>query len=174
MAILTPATFNEDAFTQILNYLAPSNTENSPEHSAETRPSIPSGHDSPHLRELVVNTSCTNENNAPILTQITGLSKLSIHSPTRAILDLLPDWLRRLSDSLTELHLTVRTFPPLFLFFLPVGLNFNFSPLLHSPPPAFFSSFPFLNEPCLLLSLFPFPFLSLLFFLLVLMFDGMN
>ncbi|KAF9444948.1 hypothetical protein P691DRAFT_735742 [Macrolepiota fuliginosa MF-IS2] len=87
VAILTPATCHEDVFTPSLQHFA----SLAPIH--------------PHLRELEVNTSCTSEERAPTLVRIAGLSKLSIHSPTRAILELLPEWLRKLSDSLTELHL---------------------------------------------------------------------
>ncbi|KAF5347298.1 hypothetical protein D9756_009891 [Leucocoprinus leucothites] len=112
VAIFTPTTFLPDTLLPILSYLAqPSSIQTSFEEQLSEKPSRQiTEHDtqSPNLRELVVNTSCTDGNNAPILTQITGLSELSIHSPTRAILDLLPDWLRRLSDSLIELHLKVR------------------------------------------------------------------
>ncbi|KAF8890708.1 hypothetical protein BD779DRAFT_1610777 [Infundibulicybe gibba] len=36
---------------------------------------------------------------------MTGLDSLTIHDPSRAVLWLLPEWLGRLSDSLTRLHL---------------------------------------------------------------------
>lgn len=61
----------------------------------------------PYLTELSVNFACTDEVRSPILAQINGLRKLRISSPTRAILQLLPEWLERLSSSLVELHLTV-------------------------------------------------------------------
>ncbi|XP_006455885.1 hypothetical protein AGABI2DRAFT_210518 [Agaricus bisporus var. bisporus H97] len=113
VAIFTPITFHEDVFTDAVD--------------------IP-----PILQELVVNTSCTDEVRAPLLIQITGLSKLSIHSPTRAILQLLSDWLRRLSDTLTELHLkdncgsvtpgVLRSFMPLLernIQSLSIGLSYS-------------------------------------------------
>lgn len=61
----------------------------------------------PQLRELTVNSSCTDEVRAPILVQINELQKLTLRDPSRAILQILPDWLGRLSKSLTELHLRV-------------------------------------------------------------------
>lgn len=105
VAILTPTTFDEGVFTNVLKFFA-----SSPSPDISTSTHAPSPHAPRNLQELIVNTSCTDEERAPLLTQVTGLSKLSIHSPTRAILELLPDWLRRLSDSLTELHLKVRIY----------------------------------------------------------------
>jgi len=102
--------FNPDTFTHILQRLVTLNTQIPFNYSPEVSPCRLVRHDTPYLQEIAVNASCTNENNAPILAQISGLSKLSIYSPTRAILDLLPGWLRRLSDSLRELHLKVCTF----------------------------------------------------------------
>lgn len=102
VAIFMAVAFHPNTFTGTLQRLVSLNTH----PSSETSP-CRSG--TPYLQELTVNACCTNENNAPILAQISGLSRLSIHSPTRAILDLLPGWLRRLSDTLKELHLKVCT-----------------------------------------------------------------
>ncbi|KAJ7468685.1 hypothetical protein FB451DRAFT_379180 [Mycena latifolia] len=57
------------------------------------------------LANLRVNSSCTDDGNAPILAKIVGLRTLELKSPSRAILQLLPDWLGRLT-SLKELHMT--------------------------------------------------------------------
>lgn len=43
----------------------------------------------------------------PIITQIRGLKRLELHGPTRAILELLPEWLNHLSETLKEVHLKV-------------------------------------------------------------------
>jgi len=109
VAIFMAITFHPNTFTRILQHLVTLNTQISFNPSSEASLCRIARHGPPYLQELAVNASCTNENNAPILAQISGLSKLSIYSPTRAILDLLPGWLRRLSDSLTELHLKVCT-----------------------------------------------------------------
>jgi hypothetical protein len=45
---------------------------------------------------------------APVLANIDGLRELGLSNPTRAILNLLPEWLNRLSKSLVALHLTVK------------------------------------------------------------------
>ena len=63
----------------------------------------------PCLRTLRVNKTCNDTPSAPILSQIVGLGSLTVIDPSRAILDLLPDWLSRLSDTLLELHLIVST-----------------------------------------------------------------
>lgn len=60
------------------------------------------------LRDLTVNASCTDEIRAPILTRIESLEKLTIYNPSRAVLELLPEWLRRLSGTLLGFHLKVR------------------------------------------------------------------
>ena len=62
---------------------------------------------SPELRVLKVNTACTDGVSAPVLSEIVGLGSLTVIDPNRAILDLLPDWLSRLSGTLCELHLLV-------------------------------------------------------------------
>lgn len=56
------------------------------------------------LREICVNHSCTDELRAPLVANVQGLSVLSLVDPSRAILQLLPEWLERISDSLRELH----------------------------------------------------------------------
>lgn len=123
VAIFMAIAFHPNTFTRILQSLVTLNTQISLNSSSETSPCRLARHGLPYLRELAVNASCTNENNAPILAQISGLSKLSIYSPTRAILDLLPGWLRRLSDSLRELHLKVGTLG------FPIGWCFSVSGL---------------------------------------------
>jgi hypothetical protein len=62
---------------------------------------------SPELRTLKVNATCTTGISAPVLSKIVGLQSLAVIDPNRAILDLLPDWLSRLSGTLRELHLLV-------------------------------------------------------------------
>jgi hypothetical protein len=49
------------------------------------------------------------ERNAPVLAKIDGLCELGLSNPTRTILNLLPEWLNRLSKSLVTLHLTVKS-----------------------------------------------------------------
>ena len=83
-----PATFHEDVFIDSLKLL----------------PNFGSS-----LRELVLNSSCTSdEEKVSLLTDIRGLDKLALHSPGRAVLQPLPDWLKKNADTLTELHLLVR------------------------------------------------------------------
>ena len=62
---------------------------------------------SPELRTLKVNTACIAGVSALVLSRIVGLRCLTVADPNRAILDLLPDWLSRLSGTLCELHLLV-------------------------------------------------------------------
>ncbi|KAF9526215.1 hypothetical protein CPB83DRAFT_940082 [Crepidotus variabilis] len=57
------------------------------------------------LDDLEVNASCLDEPNALSLSFISGLRRLSIWNPSRAILQLLPDRLDRLSVSLVDLAL---------------------------------------------------------------------
>jgi hypothetical protein len=59
------------------------------------------------LNEVEVNASCFDELRAPELVKLGNLRKLSLIGPGRAILQLLPDWLSRLSETLVELHLRV-------------------------------------------------------------------
>ena len=82
---LVPRTYHEDVFTQTLQALK----------------------DASLLEDLTVNSSCTDAQRAPLITQIECLTRLELQDPTRAILDLLPAWLDRLSGTLTELHLKV-------------------------------------------------------------------
>ena len=62
---------------------------------------------SPELRVLKVSAACTDKVSSAVLTEIVGLGSLAVIDPNRAILNLLPDWLSRLSGSLYELHLLV-------------------------------------------------------------------
>lgn len=57
------------------------------------------------LRHLTVNSACTDEAGSSAVVTIDGLHSLTLIDPTRAILNKLPDWLARLSGSLTALHL---------------------------------------------------------------------
>ena len=59
------------------------------------------------LNAVEANASCFDELRAPNLVKLGNLRKLSLISPGRAILQLLPDWLSRLSETLVELHLRV-------------------------------------------------------------------
>jgi hypothetical protein len=81
----TPQTYHEDLFQQSLITLR----------------------DLRSLTAIAVNASCTDDAKVPVLVELCGLKKLTLESPSRAILQLLPDWLRRLSGTLQELHLTV-------------------------------------------------------------------
>jgi hypothetical protein len=63
--------------------------------------------DRPFLSRLSVNCICIDEISTPILATITGLRELELSDPTQIILDLLPEWLSRLSKTLVALHLTV-------------------------------------------------------------------
>ncbi|KAF9546255.1 hypothetical protein CPC08DRAFT_379982, partial [Agrocybe pediades] len=81
--IFTPVTYHEDLFAL----------------------SIPILHNLAYLTELTVNASCTDDDHAPAIVQISRLRKLALKSPGRTILNLLPEWLGRLSPNLIELHL---------------------------------------------------------------------
>ena len=59
------------------------------------------------LQDLTVHETCCTEETASTLTKIVGLKKLTIEGPRRAILNLIPEWLERLSTTLTGLHLKV-------------------------------------------------------------------
>lgn len=59
------------------------------------------------LRNLAINGSSTDDVRAPMVTRIDNIDNLTIEDPTRAILQLLPDWLGRLSASLRGLYLLV-------------------------------------------------------------------
>jgi len=62
---------------------------------------------SPDLRTLEVNAACTGSASALVLSEIVGLGSLTLIDPNREILNLLPDWLSRLSGTLCKLHLLV-------------------------------------------------------------------
>ncbi|TFK37578.1 hypothetical protein BDQ12DRAFT_736111 [Crucibulum laeve] len=80
---LTPIIYHEDTFTETLGVLKEAKS----------------------LHELAVNACCMDDLRAPLLAKIDGIEKLTLHDPTRAILQLLPDWLERLSNKIMELHL---------------------------------------------------------------------
>lgn len=61
----------------------------------------------PFLRQLTINSACIDEIGTSTLITIGNLEKLVLQDPSRAILNVLPCWLSRLSHSLTELHLKV-------------------------------------------------------------------
>lgn len=67
--------------------------------------------ESTSIRELAVNSACTGEATAPLLVKIEGIHKLTLHGPGRSILNILPEWLGRLSRTLTGLHLRVSDYP---------------------------------------------------------------
>ena len=69
--------------------------------------SLPVVKNSIHLSKLAVNSSCMSDSIAPVLTEIKRLRNLTLYGPGRAILNLLPEWLERLSKTLTGLHLKV-------------------------------------------------------------------
>jgi hypothetical protein len=83
--IFVPVTFHENLF-------------------AQTLPILP---DLRSLTDLTVNQSCMGDGLVQKLVGVNGLKKLTLFNPGRAILELLPNWLRRLSPTLTELHLKV-------------------------------------------------------------------
>ena len=85
---LAPQTFDPGVFSEVLNAL-----------KDPARPP---------LQKLTVNTSCTGESQAHILAQIQGLRELGLQDATRAVLQLLPEWLGKLSATLVALHLRVR------------------------------------------------------------------
>lgn len=64
----------------------------------------------PHLsclRNLTVNVSCADEKHVPALVQLRNLESLTIQSPTRALLQSLPQWLEELQSTLRNFRLTV-------------------------------------------------------------------
>lgn len=63
---------------------------------------------SPSLRQLSVNSNSIGETSISTCITIGNLEKLTLRDPSRAILNVLPFWLSRLSGVLTELHLVVR------------------------------------------------------------------
>ncbi|KAF9463355.1 hypothetical protein BDZ94DRAFT_1259156 [Collybia nuda] len=58
-----------------------------------------------NLHNLTVNSSCMGELTAPLLSKLEGLCNLTLHGPSRAILNIFPEWLGRMSKTLTGLHL---------------------------------------------------------------------
>lgn len=87
---ILPRTFHEDMFTDFIHELSSCS----------------------FLRDLSVNSACTNETTTSKLIMISNLEKLTIMDSTRAILNVLPDWLGRLSGTLAELHLKVSLLSP--------------------------------------------------------------
>lgn len=79
----TPQTYHDDLLTESLNAL----------------------HQLSSLQELSVNTSCMDETKSHLLCEISGLKHLTLYNPSRAVLQVLPDWLAKLSHTLSELHL---------------------------------------------------------------------
>ena len=65
-----------------------------------------------NLRNLTINTSCCNENHIPTLSQLRNLESLTIHSPSRAVLYLLPNLLENLQPALKTLQLMVCMYAP--------------------------------------------------------------
>ncbi len=84
--VFTPVTYYAELFTAPLGVLLNSNA----------------------LTELTVTAACAGDTHAPPLVQLGGLRSLTLVSPGRAILELLPNWLARLVGTLEELHLKVR------------------------------------------------------------------
>ncbi|KAI0632678.1 hypothetical protein C8Q77DRAFT_1058376 [Trametes polyzona] len=82
--VFAPRQYHEDLFTDILPLL----------------PRLQ------RLRSISVNPSCADEKHAAALVQLRRLESLTIHSPTRAILQFLPDWLKELEPTLREFRLT--------------------------------------------------------------------
>ncbi|KAI0351224.1 hypothetical protein OH77DRAFT_1487729 [Trametes cingulata] len=82
--ILTPKQYHKDVFTEMLSSLLGLQ----------------------YLRNLTVNASCTEEKHSSVLAQVRGLESLTIEAPTRAILQVLPDWTGQLESSLRTFRLT--------------------------------------------------------------------
>jgi hypothetical protein len=60
------------------------------------------------LKSLSVNNACMGELTAAAVSDVVGLRYLRLKDPNRAILQLLPDWVKRLRGTLDEIHLEVR------------------------------------------------------------------
>jgi hypothetical protein len=73
--------------------------------------------ESTNLHELAVNSACMGETATPLLAKIEGIHKLTLHGPDRSILNILPDWLGRISRTLTGLHLKVSDYIPVIFKF---------------------------------------------------------
>ncbi|KAI8992763.1 hypothetical protein BD414DRAFT_482144 [Trametes punicea] len=112
---LSPKTYHESVFTDVLPLLG--------------RLSF--------LRSLTVNAACTDEQHTPTLVQIRQLESLTIESPTRAILQRLPDWLAELQKTLRTFRLThscgsvtpgvLRSFIPHLQHITSFGLGLSYS-----------------------------------------------
>ena len=61
----------------------------------------------PFLRHLTINSAGGLESHVPILAQLRHLETLTIHSPSRAVLHILPELLGHLMPGLKALHLMV-------------------------------------------------------------------
>ncbi|KAI1795387.1 hypothetical protein LXA43DRAFT_882089 [Ganoderma leucocontextum] len=59
----------------------------------------------PFLQHLTLNPSCMGEAHVATVPQLRNLQSLTIQSPTRAVLQILPDWLRGLRPTLRSFHL---------------------------------------------------------------------
>lgn len=59
------------------------------------------------IRHLAVNYTCMDETTAKILVQFNNLVTVVLFDPTRALLELITEWLSRLSPTLDCLHLRV-------------------------------------------------------------------
>lgn len=70
------------------------------------------------LRSLTVNVSCADEKHVPALVQLRNLESLTIQSPTRALLQSLPQWLEELQSTLRDFRLTVSHLPSIRLLLL--------------------------------------------------------
>ncbi|KAF8918376.1 hypothetical protein CPB85DRAFT_1281794 [Mucidula mucida] len=58
-----------------------------------------------HLTRLSVNSSCTDTDTTAVLVALSNLRSLTIKDASRAVLDVLPDWVSTMVPTLTELHL---------------------------------------------------------------------
>ena len=61
----------------------------------------------PLLRHLTINNSCCGERHVPVLSQLRDLVSLTIYSPPRAVLHILPELLEKLKPGLKRFHLLV-------------------------------------------------------------------
>ena len=66
------------------------------------------------LRRLTINSACWTQNSLGGVLQLCDLEALTLVKPDRVMLDGLAEWLPRMSSTLKELHVRVRT-PPLLL-----------------------------------------------------------
>ncbi|EIW56873.1 uncharacterized protein TRAVEDRAFT_127248 [Trametes versicolor FP-101664 SS1] len=85
----------------------------------------------PHLsclRNFTVNVSCADEKHVPALVQLRNLESLTIQSPTRALLQSLPQWLEELQSTLRNFRLTQSCGS------VTPGVLRSFLPYLHNTP----------------------------------------